>query len=243
MDMTLDSMKAKCCLLFITSLFFCAGCTLDDDKLGLTIFSQTFDFNESEHGWLYGFSDYPAGRDDSTFFELKYAYTDTLGPNAIMLSGNNHSDDLFMFLKKKITGLNPDTDFTLTFEVSFSSNAKAGFVGAGGAPGESVYLKVGAASIEPKALIDNGMYVMNIDKGQQSESGSDMIQIGNIAVPSSGTEYVNVTRSNSSYNGASLQVRSNSNGEVWLIVGTDSGYEGMTTLFYTSINVAMSSSY
>jgi hypothetical protein len=148
-----------------------------------------------------------------------------------------------MFMKKKITGLRPNTDFTLTFEVAFSSNAKQGMVGPAGAPGENVYLKVGATSFEPKPVIDNRMYVMNIDKGELSQGGSDMIPVGNVAVPSTTDGYVNVTRTNTTYNGSPFEVRSNNEGEVWLIVGTDSGYEGITTLFYTSVYVALSSSY
>lgn len=209
--------------------------------MGLSILSQTFDFADGEQGWTHGFSDYPLG--DSSRFQFQYDYNDSIGSKAVMLSGNNLSDDLFMFLKKKVTGLTPDTDFTLTFEVDFASNARAGLVGVGGAPGESVYMKVGASSIEPKAVIDDKMYVMNIDKGDQSQGGANMIPIGNIAIPNESTGFVTITRNNSSYNGSPLVVRSNSKGELWLIIGTDSGYEGTTTLFYKKVKVALSSSY
>jgi hypothetical protein len=238
----LGIMKAKCWLFFLGFLILFTGCDLEDDKLGLTILTQTFDFDESDHAWQHGFSDYPAGPEDSIFFELKYAYSDSIGRQAIMLSGNNHSDDLFMFLKKKITGLRPNTNFTLTFEVAFASNAKQGTVGPAGAPGENVYLKVGATSFEPKPVIDQGMYVMNLDKGELSQGGEDMIPIGNVAVPPGTEGFINVTRTNTTYNGSPFEVTSNDNGEVWLIVGTDSGYEGVTTLFYTSVYVALSSS-
>ena len=72
---------------------------------GISVFSVSFDFSQSEEGWKADFVDLPANAEDSGFYELKYSYTN-LPANldarkAIMLSGNNHSDDLFMFIKEK----------------------------------------------------------------------------------------------------------------------------------------------
>src|SRR5688572_29041821 len=134
-------------------VFFClillTGCSLSDENQGISVFSVSFDFNQSDEGWRGDFSDLPSNEDDSGFYELKYAFTDlpaNLGVRkGIMLSGNNHSDDLFMFIKKKITGLSPNTSYTLVFEVELASNAPKGSVGIGGSPGESVFLKAGAS--------------------------------------------------------------------------------------------------
>ena len=228
-------------MFFAVILFLAVGC-MDADDEGILISSFIFDFNEDLHSWQPGFADYPAGPDDSAFYELKYAYTaapsNLAAGNAIMISGNNHSDDLFMFLKKKLTGLKPDAYYTLTFNVEFASNAPTGSVGIGGSPGESVYLKAGASSIEPKSVVQNGSYVMNIDKGNQSTSGANMITIGNIATVQQSSEYTIVNRTNSVYN-SPFEVKSNSDGELWLIVGTDSGYEGVTTIYYTKVSVIM----
>jgi hypothetical protein len=142
-----------------------------------------------------------------------------------------------MFLKKKLTGLQPNTDYTITFDVEVASNAYAG--NTSGSPGETVFLKVGATDIEPKSVIDKGKFVMNIDKGNQAESGIDMVTIGDIAVPGSGV-YVKINRTNASTD-RPLEVTSNNKGELWLIVGTDSGYQGVTTLYYTTISIVLSS--
>ncbi|MEO7987926.1 MAG: hypothetical protein ABI663_00190 [Chryseolinea sp.] len=226
----------------IIILAFTSGCS--DDGLGFSIFSNSSDFSTGPQGWVGDFADYPTGIDDSSFYELRFEYTDrpeNLGPvqKAIMLSGNNHSDDLFMFLKKKINGLQPNTDYTVVFEVELASNAEKNNTGVGGAPGESVYVKAGASIIEPKKIVDGNNYRMNIDKGNQSTDGDDMKVIGNIAVESA--EYNLITRSNSSQSTPFI-VRSSALGELWLIVGTDSGFEGVTTLYYTKINVVFSSS-
>jgi hypothetical protein len=227
----------------IIILAFTSGCSFDDG-LGFSIFSNSSDFSTDLQGWVGDFADYPIGVDDSSFYELRFEYTDrpsNLGPvqKAIMLSGNNHSDDLFMFIKKKINGLQPNTDYTVVFEVELASNAEKNNTGIGGAPGESVYVKAGASIIEPKKIVDGSYYRMNIDKGNQSTDGDDMKVIGNIAVESA--EYNLITRSNSSQS-IPFIVRSSALGELWLIVGTDSGFEGVTTLYYTKINVVFSSS-
>lgn len=238
---TITFMKVLCSLLFISYLLTAISCVTDKEKPGLYIFSNTFDFDKDQHGFLTGFSDYPAELRDTAFYKLKSAYTiEPGGQKAIMLSGNNYSDDLFMYLKKKLTGLQPATDYTIIFNVEFASDAKAGNVGAGGSPGESVFLKAGATGIEPKSVIESGNYVMNIDKGNQAGSGSDMITIGNVAVPATAEGYTKIVRTNSSFTDNPLKVRSNESGELWLIVGTDSGFEGTTTIYYTSISVVLS---
>jgi hypothetical protein len=233
-------MKAKCGLFFIIFLTFSA-CNLEDGDPGITIFSDTFNFDEDQHGFAGGFSEYPAGPYDSSFYELQFAYTrEPGGAKALMLSGINHSDDLFMFLKKKLTGLEPNTDYTITFNIEFASDAEEGMVGVGGAPGESVFLKVGATAIEPKSVIERGRYIMNIDKGQQGEDGIDMVVIGNVAVPAGSDGYAKVVRTNASSTERPLEVKSTKDGELWITVGTDSGFEGKTTLFYTAISVVLS---
>ena len=240
---------------FITSLVIVgSACAMDDTSVGLEIVSNIYDFNESAHDWQPGFCDYPANEYDQSSYDLHADYTvaniEGIDRNVFALSGNNHSDDLFMYLKKKISGLKPETEYTMIYEVQFASDARESSVGAGGGPGSSVYVKVGASANEPKSVIDEtGNYTMNIDKGNQSADGEDMIVIGNIAPPDEADGYLIVTRSNSpSASGTSeaydkpLNVKTNSKGELWLIVGTDSGYEGVTTLYYTSISVILSTS-
>jgi hypothetical protein len=236
-------MKVRYSLISLAFLMLAARCSFDEPEKSIHIFPYTFNFSESDYGWSHGFADYPAGPDDSVFFELKHAYTQKPGgDNAIMLSGNNHSDDLFMYIKKKLTGLEPSTDFTLTFDVELASDAPRATSGTGSSPGENVFLKVGATGIEPKSVIEKGNFVMNIDKGIQRQDGEDMIFIGDVATDESASGFVIISRSNSSnaYR-TPLVVRSNSKGEIWLIVGTDSAFEGTTTLFYTKINVILSS--
>lgn len=223
------------------------GCSIDDDP-SVSVFTASFDFSESLDGWEADFADLPTGENDSAFYELKYAYTalpqNLGGKKSIMLSGNNHSDDLFMFIKRKITGLVPNTTYTLVFEVEVASNASQGSVGAGGSPGGSVYLKAGATKIEPLKVVENDRFILNIDKGNQSMPGMNAIVLGDIAIPANASEYTLITRSNvASSSSPVFMAQTNNDGEIWLLVGTDSGFEGITTIYYTRINIIFSTSY
>jgi hypothetical protein len=228
-------------LIFLIGLTGLFGCDLSSDSSGILVFSYGFDFSESQNNWVVDFTDFPAGTDSS--YELKFAYTD-LPPNlatnkkSMMLSGNNHSDDLFMFMKRKVTDLSPNTDYTLVFEVELASNAPKGAVGIGGAPGESVFLKAGAASTEPKKVIEDNQYALNVDKGNQNTPGEIAIVLGDIAVSYDTQNYTLISRNNTG--DTPFIARSNSKGEIWLIVGTDSGFEGTTTVYYTRVNVVFS---
>jgi hypothetical protein len=160
-----------------------------------------------------------------------------------MMSGNNHSDDLFMFVKRKIAGLLPNTNYTLVFEIELASDATEGSVGVGGSPGENVYLKAGASSVEPTKVVQSNQYVLNIDKGNQSTAGSNAIVLGDIATPAGRHGFTLISRTNASYAAQPFIGKTNSAGEIWLLVGTDSAFEGTTTVYYTKMNIVFSTVY
>ncbi|WP_381523487.1 hypothetical protein [Spirosoma soli] len=137
-------------------------------------------------------------------------------------------------MKKKLTGLQPNTDYKLVFDVELPSAYADNSVGIGGSPGSSVFLKAGASAVEPKKQLKDDFYEINIDKGSQSEGGRDAVLLGNIGAGEDVTDYKLITRSNTD---DPLTARTNDKGELWLIVGTDSGYEGLTTLYYSSVKV------
>jgi hypothetical protein len=199
----------------------------------------SFDFSNETHGWVGGFADYPQGEED--FFELIFDHRElpeNLDPSrkALFLSGNNHSDDLFMFLKRQITGLEPDTAYLIDFEVEIASEAGKDCSGIGGSP--AITLKAGASIIEPIAEPDDtGFLMMNIDKGNQTEGGEDAQVLGDIGVDTDCANPVFQIKKIESDPGSLFEVTTDGTGSVWLIVGTDSGFEGTTNLFYTEIKV------
>jgi hypothetical protein len=239
----METVMKMCCKgsSLIILVFFFACQTDESDSAAFLISSNDFDFSKGTHGWEPGFADYPAGPDDSTLYELEYAYTDDvpesiLSKKSFMLSGSNRNQDLFMYLKKKISGLKPETEYTVTFTVELASNLDP-LISASG----SIYLKAGATRREPKSVIDAGNYVLNIDKGDDGAPGADVITLGDIAAPTSSLGYAVMTRNNTMTNSRYV-ARTDVNGDLWLIVGTDSNMEGTIKIFYTRINVVLSAS-
>ncbi len=60
---------------------------------------MNFDFEEDDSGFLPIFADLPAVEGTEEFYELEYGHRDVPVEGAgkgLFLSGNNHSDDLFM---------------------------------------------------------------------------------------------------------------------------------------------------
>lgn len=227
----------KSLILVGSAVFGLLACELEQD---IRVFSISYDFTTADNGWIADFADYPEG--DSLNFELFYKH-DTLPTNlnagatkkALHLAGKNGSDDLFMFIKKKVSGLRPNATYNVLFNIRFASNAPTGAVGIGGAPGESVFLKAGAVSIEPRKVLESGAYAMNIDKGNQAQPGTNMIVLGNIAVAAGTTQFSYIARNNTSSSG--FYATTDSDGQLWLIIGTDSGFEGLTRIYYTQIDV------
>jgi hypothetical protein len=190
-----------------------------------------FNFDNGSLGWSGDFADYPAGEEE--FYELNYGFArlpTQLADDrfALLLSGNNHSDDLCMFLRRKITGLEPNADYRVYFRVVIASNAPNDAIGVGGAPGESVFVKAGVSLERPAA--DPGTRLLNVDKGNQANGGADAVVLGHIGVntPVDSPRYRFKRLDNF---GDGFLFRTDDRGEAWLLFATDSGFEGTTRLF------------
>lgn len=217
--------------------------------------SVSFDFSNGTLGWEAGFADYPPSTDKNDLYELR-AEVRSLPPElgvsgtGFYLQGHNRSDDLFMFMKRRLNsadGIVAGQTYQLTFTLVFASNAPTSCLGAGGAPGESVTMKAGASPAKPEALFSQfnlasgalSYLRMNVDKSNQSQSG--------IAASASGTIANGRPCDTGPYPYVSLQqthqhtslVNANAKGEIWLLVGTDSGFEGLTGLYYQRIVVTL----
>jgi hypothetical protein len=209
---------------------------------GSSLISQTytFDFSYGDELFTGGVSDFAviqSGQHHFTFDNRYFQPPLDTTRLAQYVSGNNPSDDLFMYMKRKITGLDPNTTYRVSFIVDFASIYPTNAIGIGGAPGESVTMKAGVTLIEPDTMIENkgGDYVvMNIDKGNQSNPGQDMDTIGHVGVSDTTTVYTFKTNDNISH---PFVFTTDQSGEAWIIVGTDSGFEGETSLYYASITV------
>ncbi|MEM9325658.1 MAG: hypothetical protein AAGA85_08385 [Bacteroidota bacterium] len=227
--------------LVIAAIGATISCGDDDSEVSPEI-QFTYDFTSGTEGWTGDFADYPNDEGVEEFYELDFTHSTLPEPletnlGSLKQSGSNRSDDLFMFVKKQVTGLEPNQDYAVTIRIEIATDAASGAVGIGGAPGESVYLKAGATAIEPRKVLDDtdNHFRMNIDKGNQSQDGDDMKNIGDFANGTDEFTYVLKTLETN----IPLLATADSNGELWVTVGTDSGFEGITTIYYNTIEVSI----
>jgi len=213
-----------------------------------TTISVSFDFRNGALGWQAGFADYPPTTDKNGFYQL-LAEVRTLPPElgvngtGLYIQGNNHSDDLFMFIKRRLNsddGIVAGQTYQITYTLVFASSVQSGCVGVGGSP--AVTLKAGASPAEPIALFDSSPLIswlrMNVgkDPNQGNIAASPTGTIANgIPCGSGQNSYVSIQRT---HQHTSL-VNANAKGELWLLIGTDSGFEGLTALYYQRIAVTL----
>jgi hypothetical protein len=219
-----------------------------------------WDFRNGEQGWRAGFADISVADEDlehpelSPTAEVRQFYRLRSGLEALpaelnidgtglVLAGYNRSDDMFMYLSRALTGEHgvvAGQQYLATFSVRFASNSPAALGGIGGSPAGSVYLKVGAVPRRPRIELMHesmGNFVtLNVDKGNQSQSGTEMSVAGDAANGDQGDaqRYRIVTREHSHPESVV-----SAGSRLWLVVGTDSGFEGITTLYYAAITAIL----
>jgi hypothetical protein len=104
-----------------------------------------------------------------------------------------------------------------------------------------VFVKGGASGIEPLRVMDGTAgqttWIMNVDKGNQGSGGTDAQVLGDFAnlVDCESSDFRYQLKELSNLELPEFEVTTDVNGDAWLILGTDSGFEGTTTIYYTEI--------
>ncbi|MEJ8567214.1 hypothetical protein [Elongatibacter sediminis] len=190
--------------------------------------------------WTALFADYTVG----ALIEAEAEWTSLPAPLAHLdgwfMAGTNVSDDLAMFLKTSVGGLQADTEYHVEMDVEYATNVQQGCAGIGGSPGESVYVKLGAADEEPMSLDVSGNLELNIDKGNQASGGANAVVAGNMAnrqTDCSGEgEWQLKTATTAD---TDFTARTDADGRLWLFCGTDSGFEGRSEIYVTAFTARM----
>jgi hypothetical protein len=78
-------------------------------------------------------------------------------------------------------------------------------------------------------ILDGGKYRMNIDKSNQGQPGADMDTIGHVGVSDTTSVYTMIRRSSATH---PCTVTADAVGKVWICIGTESGFEATTTLYF-----------
>jgi len=233
-------------VLLIWGALLFSSCSSGDDQ-ALSILSDSYDFSQGLQGWDVNFVNYQVPKsNEDTLYHLSYEYTSlpsNLGNRkGIKISGTNVDGKLFMYMCKRIGGFQPNTDYTLAIEVELASAAQASLP-----EGTNVLIKAGTFFWEPKKVIEDNTYTLNVNTGAPDVSSGGLMLLGNIGTTTSGNVYsdkysIIKLSSNDLTTLAPYQARTNANGEIWLMLAIDSSFLGTTTIYYTNVSYALSAS-
>ena len=200
-----------------------------------------FSFASGTDGFTADFADYSPGQEvgpngilfASAFRRLPPPLDNRFG---LLVAGTNRSDDLFMFIWREVSGLVPGRSYRVATEVTIATNVPAGCVGVGGSPGESVAIKAGASPVRPaKALNAGNDFRVNFEKdaGPLPVGGNQVFTIGDFA-GGGGTCNQGVYALKTLLSPADRIpiLTADSGGRLWFVIGTDSGFEGRTEIYY-----------
>ena len=201
-----------------------------------------FGFRRGTQGFVADFADYPPA--DEEFYRLvadRRPLPAPLEPDpALFLGGDNRSDDLFMFYKAHVGGLLPGASYFVAFAVEIATDVPTGCVGIGGSPGESVWVKSGAATIEPVPVLEGTHLRMNVDVGRQSNGGEAAVVHGTVANSRRCEDARAWELKSFPVRSLRTPVTASPGGRVWLLFGVDSGFEGRTEIYFTRATVTFS---
>ncbi len=199
--------------------------------------SQTvkLNFDAGTHGFVADFSGYPPS--DAIHYQLESAHRRMPAPldseSGLFISGKNLSAGLFMFFKGSVGGLVPGARYAVTAGAEIATSVPAGCAGAGGPPGESVWIKVGASDIEPFPEHQDDWLRMNIDIGGQSHSGKNAQVLGNVANSRRCEQTRQWERKSFPAGAITSPVTASPDGRAWILLGVASGFESRTEIYFT----------
>ena len=201
----------------------------------------TFDFGRGAHGFVADFADYPP--EHAEIYELTADYRAMPAPldsrSGLFISGVNRSDDLFMFYRGVLDGLTPGARYAATVSVEIATATPSGCVGVGGAPGESVWIKAGVSAEEPVPISDGDYLRMNVDIGSQSNSGAHAVVLGNVANTRTCEEPRRWETKALAEQDVSAPLLVPADGRAWFLIGTDSGFESLTEVYFTRASLTL----
>jgi hypothetical protein len=204
-----------------------------------------FSFASGTDGFTADIADYPPGQDtdplgilfNSEVRRLPAPLDNRFG---LLVAGTNRSDDLFMFIWREVSGLVPGQSYRVVTEVTIATNVPAGCVGAGGSPGESVAIKAGASPVKPAKAVSSapgagGNYRVNFEKDAAPlpVGGNQVFTIGDFS-GGGGTcgQGIYALKTLRSPDDRIPTLTADSAGRLWIVIGTDSGFEDRTEIYY-----------
>lgn len=199
---------------------------------------RTIDFAAEGARWTVGSSDYEADTAPDDVSAAVVAQPDPLSGRGLRIAGTNHSDDLFVYVWRRLDGLYPGAQYQAHWTLTVVAEVPAGCMGVGGAPGEGVTVKAGVAASRPATVVRDGEFLFNQDKGAQTQGGSGAAVLGDLT--SSGQDCVAVPAEHKTMSAAQPGgVQADAQGGAWVWVGIDSGHEAGSALTLVSAQLVL----
>jgi hypothetical protein len=197
----------------------------------------TVDFNAGIDGWSADVADFT---EDTRPVDVAAAWKDLPAPltgKGYYLISTNKSDDVMTFVKRQVGGFVPGAGYALTFAMRYATDAGAGCFGVGGSRGDSMYMVVAASAAEPKVIKQaDGNYRLNLERGNQAESGRQGKVIGvqgDENLNCGGGKWASLQRASEQ----TIELQADQDGKFWIVLGTDSGFESTNALYLQGATV------
>lgn len=227
-------MRLGAFLILCSALWSCNTGSSDE----ISVFNSFYNFEDSSYGWSGGAADYSVKDSSNVKFDLVYtSATEKMAPvgRSLKLSGINAGGYLTMFIKKEITGLRPETNYTLAFDIELACDTDS-------TAGDAIILKAGATVAEPRAIEINQHVRLNIDNGLYNQNGRDMIVIDTVDVTATTNEYGIVQSGDAPSKYVYVNAQSDAAGSLWVIIATESSAIGRSIVYYSKVAITFSAS-
>lgn len=228
--------------LLLSGILFCVliltGCQSVDSGSETLATQYEYNLRETPGDWEAFFSNFNVDIRDG--MELKSEYANLPEPldttdSGLYISAVNQSDDVKMMFRKQIEGLEPNGEYSVQFTVRFATSVPSGCLGIGGPPGEAVRVIADASTEKPARFIQNGYYLLNTEHRENADQWYQNAMMGNIANSRECKEEAVYEIKELMSDKTHATVVADNSGKAWLMVGTRSGFEGRTELYYTYI--------
>jgi hypothetical protein len=197
--------------------------------------AQTFktQFESGYDGWIADFVDFLEADSSRRKLEHVIEPIQSIEPSmtALRMKGmpsgrypqSDSTGDLFPFLRKRITGLSPNTEYRITFRMMLATAY-------GQFSQDTLWIKAGASTVEPRKVRGDNKYTrINISKGPARGPGADMDTLGCIGYTGMGHSFPEPRSLDNA--GHPFKVKTDASGSLWVTVGAEylpkNGVEGL----------------
>ncbi|MBR9998822.1 MAG: hypothetical protein KFF73_07615, partial [Cyclobacteriaceae bacterium] len=160
---------------------------------------------------------------------------------AMVQTGKATNSDLFMYIKKQISGFEPNASYSIVFNVEMFAQLREEFSGDLESTNNGSFLKVSVYTDEPDTVVvedtqnpEIKIVRTNFDKGDDRVTGPNMALIGKLT-------YTDVDETPLLLVGTSqadeILGTANDEGEMWMMIGVDTNQPVYQDIFYSFIGI------